>query len=195
MIFGFDPEKYRKDFPMLSKPIIYFDNACMSLKPVQVVDKMNEYYREHTACGGRSAHRLARKVEDEVDRARNEVRDFINAKRSEEVIFTRNTTESINIVANSLGLAEGDEVIIQPSGFCGLCQYCRIGKTHYCVNAFTTGGDGPDNVWPGAFAQYMKTLESPNDERAILIKIIVTNNLEARDKIIKALTVAAALHD
>ncbi len=52
---------------------------------------------------------------------------------------------------------EGDEVILQPSGFCGLCQNCRLGNTHYCVNAFTTGGDGVDDVWPGGFAEYMKT--------------------------------------
>lgn len=52
---------------------------------------------------------------------------------------------------------EGDEVICQPSGFCGLCRHCREGNTHYCESAFTTGGDGPDEVWPGAFAEYMKT--------------------------------------
>lgn len=54
----------------------------------------------------------------------------------------------------------GDEVIVQPSGFCGLCKHCRVGNTHYCEHAFTTGGDGPKEVWPGAFAEYMKTKES-----------------------------------
>jgi L-iditol 2-dehydrogenase len=52
---------------------------------------------------------------------------------------------------------EGDEVICQPSGYCGLCRHCRAGDTHYCEHAFTTGGDGPPEVWPGAFAEYMKT--------------------------------------
>ena len=52
---------------------------------------------------------------------------------------------------------EGDAVICMPSGFCGLCNACRSGRTHYCTHAFTTGGDGPDEVWPGAFAEYMKT--------------------------------------
>jgi L-iditol 2-dehydrogenase len=52
---------------------------------------------------------------------------------------------------------EGDEVIVQPSGYCGYCIHCRAGNTHYCENAFTTGGDGPMDVWPGAFAEYMKT--------------------------------------
>ena len=52
---------------------------------------------------------------------------------------------------------EGDEVIIQPSGYCGVCEYCRKGMNHYCVRAYTTGGDGPEDVRPGAFAEYMKT--------------------------------------
>jgi L-iditol 2-dehydrogenase len=54
----------------------------------------------------------------------------------------------------------GDEVIVMPSGYCGQCQYCRTGRSHYCTSAFTTGGDGPVDVWPGAFAQYMKTREA-----------------------------------
>jgi threonine dehydrogenase-like Zn-dependent dehydrogenase len=55
---------------------------------------------------------------------------------------------------------EGDDVICQPSGYCGACRHCKAGNTHYCEHAFTTGGDGPDEVWPGAFAEYMKTTES-----------------------------------
>jgi len=52
---------------------------------------------------------------------------------------------------------EGDEVIIQPSGYCGLCHWCRLGLTHYCENAYTTGGDGPKEVWAGSFAEYTLT--------------------------------------
>lgn len=55
---------------------------------------------------------------------------------------------------------QGDDVIVQPSGFCGFCADCRAGNTHYCRHAFVTGGDGPDDVRPGAFAEYMKTNES-----------------------------------
>lgn len=54
----------------------------------------------------------------------------------------------------------GDEVIVQPSGYCGYCRYCRVGNNHYCEHAFTTGGDGPVDVWPGAFAEYMLTMEN-----------------------------------
>ena len=55
---------------------------------------------------------------------------------------------------------EGDEVIVMPSGFCGYCEHCRSGQHQYCEQAFTTGGDGPVDVRPGAFAQYMLTVES-----------------------------------
>ncbi len=55
---------------------------------------------------------------------------------------------------------EGDAVAVQPSGSCGLCYNCRTGNPHYCKNAFVTGGDGPDDVWPGAFAEYMKTRQT-----------------------------------
>jgi threonine dehydrogenase-like Zn-dependent dehydrogenase len=54
----------------------------------------------------------------------------------------------------------GEEVICQPSGFCGYCRHCREGNHHYCEHAFSTGGDGPEDVWPGAFAEYMLTRES-----------------------------------
>ena len=54
----------------------------------------------------------------------------------------------------------GDEVICSPSGFCGFCKFCRTGNTHYCTTAFTTGGDGPVDVWPGGFAEYMLTRET-----------------------------------
>lgn len=52
---------------------------------------------------------------------------------------------------------EGDEVILQPSGYCGLCRSCRLGLTHYCEHAYTTGGDGPEEVWRGSFAEYTLT--------------------------------------
>lgn len=112
MIFGFNAEKIRKDFEVFKTGVIYFDNACMSLKPNQVIDKIGEYYKNYPACGGRSQHNLAKKVEEEVMKARHEVAKFINAAEDGEIIFTKNTTESINLVANSLGLEEGDEVVI-----------------------------------------------------------------------------------
>lgn len=113
---GLDVEKTRRDFPVLQKmingkPIIYMDNACMTLRPVQVIDKITEYYREYPACGERSLHKLGKRVDEEVERARETLKKFINAKNAKEIIFTKNTTEGINLVANSLGLKNGDVVL------------------------------------------------------------------------------------
>jgi len=113
---GLNVAKIRADFPIFSKPInkkpvIYFDNACMTLKPRQVVEKINEYYYEYPACAGRSHHKLSKRATEEVFKSREQFRKFINAKKSEEIIFNKNTTEGINTIANSLKLLKGDVVI------------------------------------------------------------------------------------
>ena len=105
-------EKIRQDFEILKNRIIYFDNACMSLKPRQVVDKINEYYNKYPGCAGRSHHKIGKTLEHEIIVARKKIANFFNAKKPEEIIFTRNTTESINLVANSFGLKKGDAVLI-----------------------------------------------------------------------------------
>ena len=109
--------KIREDFTVLSKKvngksICYLDSACMSLKPKQVVDAVSSYYNEFPGCGGRSSHKFSREVSTKVSEVRNDVKKFINAKDSKEIIFTRNTTEGINLVANSLGLHKEDKVVI-----------------------------------------------------------------------------------
>ncbi|NCN99493.1 aminotransferase class V-fold PLP-dependent enzyme, partial [Candidatus Pacearchaeota archaeon] len=112
MIFDkkLDAGRIRRDFPTLGK-MIYADSACMSLKPRQVIEKMNEYYYNYPACAGRSAHRYGRKLEEEIARARKEIAVFIGAKEKE-IIFTKNATEALNLAANGLRLKRGDEVII-----------------------------------------------------------------------------------
>jgi cysteine desulfurase/selenocysteine lyase len=112
-----DIQKIRQDFPLLNeinhpKPVVYFDNACQSLRPQSVIDTINQYYREYPACGGRSMHHLAARVTRECDQSRSIIAKFLNAARKEEIVFTRNTTEGINLVANSLGLKKGDAVLI-----------------------------------------------------------------------------------
>ncbi|MCL4382494.1 MAG: cysteine desulfurase [Patescibacteria group bacterium] len=107
----------RQDFPLLqeslgNKPIIYLDNACQSLRPQSVINAITDYYRRYSACGGRSMHRLAETVTQKCDETRRTVARFINAKRKEEIVFTRNTTEGINLIAHSLGFRQGDIVII-----------------------------------------------------------------------------------
>ena len=94
------------------KKITYFDNACQSLRPKQVLEAINQYYLKSSACSGRSMHQLAAEVTRECDQARTAITKFLNAARKEEVVFTRNTTEGINLVANSLGLRKDDVVLI-----------------------------------------------------------------------------------
>jgi cysteine desulfurase/selenocysteine lyase len=73
----------------------------MSLKPIQVINKINQYYNEFPACGERSMHKLGQKVTEEVENTRRIIKKFLNANSEKEIIFTKNTTESINLVANS----------------------------------------------------------------------------------------------
>ena len=109
-------DKIRADFNILNgkdgKNPIYFDSACMSLKPKCVVDAMNEYYNSYPACAGRSVHKLGDKVTKKVKEARGLIAKFINAKDEKEIIFTRNTTEGINLLVNSFGLKKDDVVLI-----------------------------------------------------------------------------------
>lgn len=108
-------QQIKEDFPILSKEIkgkkfIYFDSACMSLKPMVVVNAISEYYLEYPACAGRSSYHIGEMVTKKVKEARQIVADFINAE-SNEIIFLRNATEAINLVANSFNLKEGDIVL------------------------------------------------------------------------------------
>lgn len=112
-----DNSKIRPDFPILKnddgkKPLIYLDTACQSLRPQAVIDAVNQYYLDDSACGGRSMHRLSASVTRRMDQSRAAVAKFFHAAKKEEIIFTRNTTEGINLVANSLGLQPGDTVLI-----------------------------------------------------------------------------------
>lgn len=106
-----DIAKIRQDFPVLSEKGIYFDNACQSLRPNSVIDAVTGYYREYSACAGRSNHHMAATVTRKCDEARARIAKFLHAKRKEEIVFTRNTTEGINLVANTLHLKEGDVVL------------------------------------------------------------------------------------
>ncbi|MFW6229522.1 MAG: cysteine desulfurase [Halanaerobium sp.] len=112
-------EKYKADFPILSQQIngrdlVYFDNAATTQKPEAVLDAVDHYNRTINANPHRGAHTLSVRATEAYENARDKVRDFINAEKSEEIIFTRNTTESINLLANSLEalVEEGDEILI-----------------------------------------------------------------------------------
>jgi cysteine desulfurase/selenocysteine lyase len=115
-----DVQQIRKDFPILAsrvhgKPLIYLDNAATTQKPLAVIDRIERYYREENANIHRGVYQLSQQATAEHDAAREKVRRFINAEKSAEIIFTRGTTEGINLVAASWGrafLKPGDEVIV-----------------------------------------------------------------------------------
>ena len=117
---SFDVEKVRADFPILSKqvygkPLIYLDNAASAQKPKQVLDRMIYAYEHEYANVHRGLHYLANAATEAFEHARETVRAFINAASTDEIIFTRNATEAMNLVAASLGrmvLKEGDEIIL-----------------------------------------------------------------------------------
>ena len=115
----YDVEKIRQDFPILQRkiygrPLIYFDNTATSQTPAAVVNEIEHMYYERKANVHRGVHCLSQEATDAMESARRRVCEFINAAGREEVIFTRGTTEALNLVASSYGqlLDEGDEVVL-----------------------------------------------------------------------------------
>ena len=115
----FDINKIREDFPILHRtvegaPLVYLDNAATSQTPRCVVDSISRMYYEHKANVHRGVHTLSQEATDLMEEARRKVKCFINATSTEEIIFTRGTTEGINLVASSFGdsLCNGDEIIV-----------------------------------------------------------------------------------
>ena len=115
-----DVARIRKDFPILERkvhgrPLVYFDNAATSQKPRQVIDALVRYYEEYNANIHRAVHTLGEEATAAYEEAREKVARFINAPSTESIVFTRNTTEAINLVAYSWGNAnikEGDEILL-----------------------------------------------------------------------------------
>ena len=107
---------YRADFPLLeSSDVIYMDNAATSQRPQVVLDAMNEFYKHHNANPLRGVYKLSVEATEDYENARAKVAKFINAAGSEEIVFTRNATESLNLVAYSYGLNNikaGDEIVV-----------------------------------------------------------------------------------
>jgi cysteine desulfurase/selenocysteine lyase len=110
----------RRDFPVLDQqvnghPLVYLDNAATSQKPLCVIEALDEYYRRYNANVHRGIHKLSEEATAAYEDARQKVARFLNARSPKEIIFTRNTTEAINLVAYSWGRAnirEGDEIVL-----------------------------------------------------------------------------------
>jgi cysteine desulfurase / selenocysteine lyase len=117
---GFDPLRWRAEFPILAekvhgKPLVYLDNAATSQKPRAVIDAVSGYYEHHNANVHRGVHKLSELATADYEGAREKVRAFIKARSVKEVIYTRGTTEAINLVAQSYArplLMSGDEILL-----------------------------------------------------------------------------------
>ena len=116
-----DVYKIRQDFPILKrslrngKKLIYFDNAATTQKPKQVIDAICKYYSEYNSNIHRAVYQIAEEATEEYEKTRENIRKFINARYPEEIIFTRNTTESINLIAYSWGkknIKKGNKIIL-----------------------------------------------------------------------------------
>jgi cysteine desulfurase/selenocysteine lyase len=113
-------DKVRSDFPILhqevhGKPLVYLDNAATSQKPVSVLNAWRDYYEQYNSNVHRGAHFLSAKATDAYEESRDKIAKFINAKSRQEIVYTRNATEAINLVAYSWGmhnLQPGDEIIL-----------------------------------------------------------------------------------
>ena len=106
-------KKLREDFPTLraDSNLAYLDNACVTLKPDSVVDAIHDYYTTSPGCGGRSVHRYGTKISQHTAAARAKLTRFINASDKNEIVFTRNATQSLNQVAHGMQWNEGDVVL------------------------------------------------------------------------------------
>ncbi len=169
-------EKIRQDFPILQKningqPPVYFDNACMSLKPLPVIKAINEYYYEYPSCGGRSGHKFGEMVTKKVEAARIAMAEFIGAKYAHEIIFTRNTTEGINLIAHTLKFNSGDIILSTDKEHnSNLIPWQilseKIGVIHKAVES------KPDNTFDLAKFESMMT------DRVKLVSMVQTSNLD-----------------
>ncbi|HAE84891.1 MAG TPA: cysteine desulfurase CsdA [Anaerolineaceae bacterium] len=143
----------RNDFPLLSSkvngyPLVYLDNAATTQKPQVVLDALQEYYTRSNSNVHRGNHTLAASATHAFEEARNKVADYINAANAYEVIFTRGTTESINLVAFSFGEAfvhAGDEIIVTElehhSNYVPWYQLCQRKGAHFRVVPFDANGE------------------------------------------------------
>jgi cysteine desulfurase / selenocysteine lyase len=116
----FDVMRRRADFPILAEsvnghPLVYLDNAATTQKPRSVIDALSRYYAHDNANVHRGVHTLSQRATDDYEAARTNIARFINARAAEEIVFTRGTTDAINLVAQSFGrpmLRPGDEIVI-----------------------------------------------------------------------------------
>ncbi|MCB2214215.1 cysteine desulfurase [bacterium] len=164
----FDIEKIRSDFPILAstiegKPLVYLDNAATTQKPQSVIDAITDYYTHYNSNIHRGAHHLSNMATEAHEKARRTVQQYINAEHDYEVIFTRGTTESINLVAFSFGqgfIQPGDEVLVTEmehhSNFVPWQMMCERQGARFRVIPFDENGDLRMDVYADLLSEKTK---------------------------------------
>jgi len=178
-----DVEKIRADFPILSrlvhgdKPLVYLDNAATSQKPRQVIDTLVEYYERHNANVHRGIHTLAEEATALYEGARDKVAAFIGAPSRDEVVFTKNSSEAMNLVARVLGdagpgyrVGPGDEIVItEMEHHSNIVPWHQLAaRTGGCVKWFGLTEDGRLDL---------STLDSVITERTKIVSMVHVSNL------------------
>ena len=138
----------RKDFPIFARnsdaDFVYLDSAATSLKPACVVEKMREYYEEYSANVSRGVYRMAERATEAYEESRKIVAQFINADRPEEIVFVRNATEALNLLATSFGnlmLNEGDGILLsEMEHHANLIPWQQVARQKKCILHFLPFG-------------------------------------------------------
>lgn len=167
-----DINTLRDDFQFLKdSKWIYFDNACQSLRPGRVVEAIESYYKNYPVCAGRSNYRLAVELQEKLNSVRKLVAKFVGAKKESEILFTRNTTEGINLIASCYPFFEGDVVLVSDkehnSNFVPWLQLAKNNKVK--VEIINTGSD---NTWN------WKSFEDKLNSKVKLVSLGITSNLD-----------------
>ncbi len=141
---------HREKFPIFKqkRKFVYFDNACITLLPQNVLDAINRYYMEYSGCHGRGGHLFGEETTKRYEEARIKIQKFINAQYPEEIIFTRNTTEGINLIAHAFNFESGDVVLTSDlehnSNLLPWQKISHSGKIKH--NIFSTNTDTSFNI-------------------------------------------------
>jgi len=167
-------DRIRQDFPILSNSdIIYFDNACTTLKPNSVIEAVSQYYRELPFCD-RGNYRLSKMVGEKCEKVRQQTAKFINASKPSEIIFLKNATEGINLVANSLDFQEGDIVLTSDkehnSNFLPWLKLANQNKIKHLITKTTDDGEFD-------LEDFKAQLEK-NQGNIKLVSLVYTSNLD-----------------
>ncbi|MEF8873361.1 MAG: aminotransferase class V-fold PLP-dependent enzyme [Candidatus Thermoplasmatota archaeon] len=171
MASSLNVDKIRDDFPVVDE-YIYFDSACLSLKPHSVRKAVDIYYSEFPVCEGkRSAHTLSTRVTKEIKKGRESVKDLLGASTTEEIAFTKNTTEAINTVARGFGLEKGDKVLTTDKEHnSNLAPWIKL-KEQIGIDyeQVATGEDGELEI---------EDLKEKMDSEVKLVSMVHTSNLD-----------------